>query len=245
MNVSELAPGFWRWTAPHPDWKEGADWEQDVGCVYYEAADATVLIDPLVPPERERFFEALDRDVERRGLPVVILLTCPWHERSAAELTERYGAGDAPPAGVEPFLVLPEIEETLWWLPEPRTLVAGDVLLGAPDGVSVCPDSWLEGRGLSGGDPRRAPRAPRPSRRARPRLARRAGARRRPRRARARAQRLTAIRLRSPPFPPRVSGRPTFGVGGGAGGGVGACVAVMARESYRWDQAQNSAATAT
>ena len=75
MKGSELAPGLWRWTAPHPNWREGADWEQEVGCVYYEAPDATVLIDPLVPPERERFFEALDRDVERRGLPVSILLT--------------------------------------------------------------------------------------------------------------------------------------------------------------------------
>jgi glyoxylase-like metal-dependent hydrolase (beta-lactamase superfamily II) len=64
--------------------------------------------------------------------------------RSTAELTERYGAGDAPSAGVEPVLVLPEIEETVWWLPEHSTLVVGDVLLGAPDGVSVCPDSWLE-----------------------------------------------------------------------------------------------------
>ena len=56
MNVSELAPGLWRWTALHPDWKEGEGWEQEVGCVYYEAADATVLIDPLVPAEQERFF---------------------------------------------------------------------------------------------------------------------------------------------------------------------------------------------
>ncbi len=145
MKVSELAPGLWRWTTPHPDWKEGDNWEQEVGCVYYEAAGATVLIDPLVPPERDRFFEALDRDVERRGLPVAILLTSNWHERSAGELKERYGADDAPPAGVEPVLVLPEIEETLWWLPEHRTLVAGDVIVGGPDGVSVCPGSWLEG----------------------------------------------------------------------------------------------------
>jgi hypothetical protein len=142
MTVTELAPGLWRWTAPHPDWKDGAGWEQEVGCIYYEAPDATVLFDPLVPPEREPFFEALDRDVERRGLPLTILLTCTWHERSAAELAERYGAGDVPPAGVESF-PLPEIEETVWWLPEHAALVPGDVLLGAPEGVRVCPDSWL------------------------------------------------------------------------------------------------------
>jgi glyoxylase-like metal-dependent hydrolase (beta-lactamase superfamily II) len=142
VTVTELAPGLWRWTAPHPDWTDGDDWDREVGCVYYEASDATVLIDPLVPPEREPFFEALDRDVERRGLPLTILLTCAWHERSAAELAERYGAGDVPPAGVEPF-ALPEIEETVWWLPEHGALVPGDVLLAGPEGIRVCPDSWL------------------------------------------------------------------------------------------------------
>ena len=145
MDVSELAAGLWRWTAPHPEWQEGDDWERDVGCVYYEAPGATVLIDPLVPPERDRFFEALDRDVERRGLPVAVLLTVPWHARSAAELLERYAATDEAPGGVQPFAV-PEVDETLWWLPEHAALVAGDVLLGGPAGVRVCPDSWLDER---------------------------------------------------------------------------------------------------
>ncbi len=113
--------------------------------MYYESPDAVVLIDPLLPPERERFFEALDRDVERMDLPVQILLTVPWHERSTTELAERYGAGFVAPAGVEPF-PLPEADETLWWLPEHRALVAGDVLLAAPEGVRVCPDSWLDSR---------------------------------------------------------------------------------------------------
>ena len=50
------------------------------------------------------------------------------HRRADRALRRR----QAPPAGVEPVLALPEIEETLWWLPEHRTLVAGDVLLGTP-----------------------------------------------------------------------------------------------------------------
>ena len=147
MNVAELAPGLWRWTTPHPDWTEAEEWPHEVGCVYYEAPEATLLVDPLVPAgaERERFFEALDRDVQRRGLPVAVLLTVAWHERSAAELAERYAAGDEAPAGVEAFAV-PEVDETLWWLPRHGALVAGDVLLGAEDGVRVCPDSWLDGR---------------------------------------------------------------------------------------------------
>jgi glyoxylase-like metal-dependent hydrolase (beta-lactamase superfamily II) len=146
VGLDPPEPGLWRWTAPHPDWKEGADWEREVGCVYYEAPDATVLIDPLVPPERERFFEALDRDVARRGLPVAILLTCAWHARSSDELDERYGAvrRDA----VENVVSLPFqiAEETMYWLPEHSALVTGDSLMGdGVGGITVCPDTWLEG----------------------------------------------------------------------------------------------------
>lgn len=145
MNVSELAPGLWRWTAPHPNWRQGADWEPEVGCVYYEAAGATVLIDPLVPPERERFFEALDRDVERRGVPVAILLTVPWHRRSSAELAERYETTAQNPAEVEPF-TLPDVEETVWWLSKHATLVVGESLFGDGNGgLSLCPDTWVKG----------------------------------------------------------------------------------------------------
>ena len=145
MEVTEFAPGLWRWTASHPDWKEGDDWEQEVGCVYYEAPGATVLIDPLVPADadRDRFFEALDRDVERRGLPVAIVLTCEWHGRRAQELAERYGASGEARAGLEAH-ELPDVEERIWWIPEHGALVPGDVLLGdGSGGVRVCPDSWL------------------------------------------------------------------------------------------------------
>jgi hypothetical protein len=142
VTVEQLAPGLWRWTAAHPDWKEGDDWEPDVGCVYYEAPGATVLLDPLVPAERDRFFEALDRDVERRKLPVAVLLTCEWHARSAEELAERYGATREAPDGLVAH-ELPEVDERIWWIPEHGALVPGDVLLGGDAGVRVCPDAWL------------------------------------------------------------------------------------------------------
>lgn len=156
VKVNEIAAGLWRWTAPHPGWKPNpepespADWQREVGCVYYESSAAVVLIDPLLPPERETFFEALDRDVERLGLPVTILLTVSWHERSAVELAARYGAGRTAPAGVVE-LGVPSAEETVYWLPEPRALVVGDVLVGdGRGGVRVCPGSWLpEGTGLA------------------------------------------------------------------------------------------------
>ena len=67
--------------------------------MYLETDDATVLIDPLVPPEdSERFLEYLDADVERAASPVHILLTVYWHVRSSAELAERYKANVWAPA---------------------------------------------------------------------------------------------------------------------------------------------------
>jgi len=107
MEALRIADGLWRWTAPHPNWENWPDHEREpreVGCVYYEADDATVLVDPLVPAgEEDDFFRYLDADLERRGLPIVILLTAEWHRRSADELARRYDAriGGAPPAGIE------------------------------------------------------------------------------------------------------------------------------------------------
>ncbi|HEY3551933.1 MAG TPA: hypothetical protein VGK69_12855 [Gaiellaceae bacterium] len=107
MEAVRIAEGLWRWAAEHPRWEHWPDHERlpaEVGCVYYEADDATVLVDPLVPVgEEDDFFRHLDADVERRATPVVILLTASWHRRSADELAARYDAriGGALPEGVE------------------------------------------------------------------------------------------------------------------------------------------------
>jgi glyoxylase-like metal-dependent hydrolase (beta-lactamase superfamily II) len=150
MRVDEIAPGLWRWTGLHPAWtpaEGGPDgWEQEVGSVYFEAPDAVVVFDPLVPPEdRERFLEALDRDVERTGKPLTVLLTTESHGRSADELVGRYGgvrSPDALPTGVE-AIDTGWGGELLYWLPGPRTLVAGDVMLGDGVGGVRLPDAWL------------------------------------------------------------------------------------------------------
>ncbi len=144
--MTEIIPGLWRWTGLHPDWQAGDDWSQEVGCVYYEAPEAVVLIDPLVPPEDdERFWTALDRDVERVGLPVAVLLTVDWHARSSDEILERYSGTRVIPVGVEEIRIrgVGGESERLFWLPEPRTLVTGDVIHGVEGGVRLCPDSWL------------------------------------------------------------------------------------------------------
>jgi len=166
VNVLEIAPGLWRWTGYHEEWKE------DVGCVYCETDDGVVLIDPLVPPEdTERFWPALDRDIERLRAPVHVLVTVFWHTRSAAAMVERYGArvwapttsraavarragivtdafrpGDQLPGGIEAFRTA-RSTEVVYWIPRHASLVPGDVLLGDESGaVRMCPESWLPGK---------------------------------------------------------------------------------------------------
>jgi glyoxylase-like metal-dependent hydrolase (beta-lactamase superfamily II) len=163
MDVLEIAPGLWRWTGYHEEWRE------DVGCVYCETEDGVVLVDPLVPPEdAERFWRALDRDVRRLDAAVHVLVTVCWHTRSTAAMVERYdarvwaprraraavarragvvtdsfGPGDRLPGGIE---ARPTVRggEVVYWLPRHAALVPGDVLLGdGRGGVRMCPESWL------------------------------------------------------------------------------------------------------
>ena len=163
MDAREVAPGLWIWSAYHDSWKE------NVGSVYVETADGIVLVDPLVPTkDPERFWRALDGDVERVGGGVHVLLTVFWHARSAGAVADRYGArtwvpraarapvarrgipvtdpfraGDELPGGIEAFSTA-RSSEVVYWLPHHRALVPGDVLLGADDGgVRLCPRSWL------------------------------------------------------------------------------------------------------
>lgn len=145
MEVTRIADGLWRWTARHPEWKPGEGWEPDVGCVYYEDPEVVVLIDPLVPAGKDepRFWRALDRDVGRQGLPVVVLLTSPWHERSKADVEARYGVSRVVPAGVQAFPVAPD--EDVFWIPDHGALVIGDALLDTPEGLRLQPAEWVEG----------------------------------------------------------------------------------------------------
>jgi hypothetical protein len=158
MEVQRLRDGLWRWTAPHPDWEPGGEgsaaWPEQVGCVYYEAPSATVLIDPLVPSdeaEAARFYDALDRDVQRRGLPVSILRTIVWHDRSCAALHDRYDTTDALPEGVTEIRFGDPRDEIALYLAEYRALVIGDMVIGSdtmgtapPGGLLVAPASWHE-----------------------------------------------------------------------------------------------------
>ncbi|MGA0122956.1 MAG: hypothetical protein ACO3KD_08145 [Gaiellales bacterium] len=87
MRVDRLDDGLWRWTAP----QSGSGREGN--SVYHEAPDGITLIDPLLPddPEQaERFWRALDRDVERIGTSPLIALTDPERQPGAAAVRSRY-----------------------------------------------------------------------------------------------------------------------------------------------------------
>jgi glyoxylase-like metal-dependent hydrolase (beta-lactamase superfamily II) len=163
MDVLPIAPGLWRWTAYHEEWRE------DVGSTYCETQDGVVLVDPLVPSaDAERFWDALDRDVERANGVVHVLVTVFWHTRSAAEMVSRYDArvwastsgraaierragvvtdvfrpGDELPGGIEAFGTARR-NEVVYWHPGQQALIPGDVLLGdKTGGIRMCPESWL------------------------------------------------------------------------------------------------------
>jgi hypothetical protein len=150
----ELRPGLLRWEARHPDADPDADpgspadWGPDVGSVAYAGDDALVLVDPLVPEDRDDLEREVDRLVESHGRPVRILTTLTFHRRSRDRLAERYDSATSPaktslPAGVE-TVQIKDAGETMVWLPGHRALIPGDRLLGdAADGLRLCPESWL------------------------------------------------------------------------------------------------------
>jgi glyoxylase-like metal-dependent hydrolase (beta-lactamase superfamily II) len=161
MEMREIAPGLRRWTGRHPEWKA------QVGSVSWQSAEALCLIDPLVPPEDEGgFWQTLDGEVERLSLPLHVFVTIYWHTRQAPAFVQRYGArlwvhaparapierragsisdlfepGDPLPGGLEAFQA--RGSEVVFWIPEPRALVTGDVILGSEGGgLQLCPESW-------------------------------------------------------------------------------------------------------
>jgi len=147
--VEEIAPGLRRWTSWHDHW------EEEVGSVAVDTADGLVLIDPLDPPA-----DLAD--------PKHVLITVYWHARSADRLKARVWApsrsrralrsrgveaenavAGSLPGGIVPFQT-PRVSEVVYWLPEHRALVVGDVLLGAgakpratDDPLRLCPEGWL------------------------------------------------------------------------------------------------------
>jgi glyoxylase-like metal-dependent hydrolase (beta-lactamase superfamily II) len=176
VRVTKIREGLWRWLLPHPAWMPDRDrpggWGQFVGSVYFEAKDALVLIDPLAPADgtkdAARFWKALDADVKRVGLPVVVLIGSVDHGRAADRIAARYRKRGvtvlgskkirdgvschltatleevALPRGVEAHSIVGMVPgETAFVLTTPRVVTFSDAVIGAGDGkLAVAPASW-------------------------------------------------------------------------------------------------------
>ena len=148
--AEKLAPDLWRWTGRRETIGS------DVSCVYYKTGRAILLFDPLLPPEDpEGFWQALDRDVLPIEAHVHVLVTRPSHTRSSREMLDRYPGsrlwatedtraaveeragtvtdtitvGSELPGGVVAHPT-GRTDEVVFWLPERRAVVVGDVLVG-------------------------------------------------------------------------------------------------------------------
>jgi glyoxylase-like metal-dependent hydrolase (beta-lactamase superfamily II) len=157
-HVFQISERLTYWTEPHPNWRPNPEWPQAVGCAIYAASDALVLFDPLVRDDLSpTAWDWLDGVVAARGLPVAVLLTAPWHERSTREAVERYNAevwidpvareriNDLPklralPAGIEVFTPRGVSEgQVAFFIEEERALIVAEFFLGTTTGLQLLP----------------------------------------------------------------------------------------------------------
>lgn len=85
-DLRRLADGLWYWTARHPDWHPG-EFGREVGSYAALAGGDLLLIDPLLPDEANGIFKLID---ERSADRLAILITIPYHTRSAEAIAARY-----------------------------------------------------------------------------------------------------------------------------------------------------------
>jgi hypothetical protein len=167
VEVRDVAPGLWLWRQPHPDWREGNDWEPEVSSFAVESRGVALLIDPLAPPPSAR--AAWDRiDAFQPGAAVILK---PDHVRDVDLFVRWYGVraygpylfwpediprtvlepvrpGDGLPGGLEAHFDGRGSMETPVFLPEQRALVFADGMT-APGGVlRAWATPWHEERTL-------------------------------------------------------------------------------------------------
>jgi hypothetical protein len=167
VEVRDVTPGLWIWRQPHPDWREGLDWEPEVSSVFVESRGERIVLDALAPPPRaQEVWTRLDATP-----PTVAVVLKPDHVRDVDLFVRWYGvraygpdlffAGDAPKTELEWVAAGHELpggllalhdgrgrNETPLYLPEQRALVFADGMT-APGGVlRVWATPWHEERVL-------------------------------------------------------------------------------------------------
>lgn len=167
VEIRDVAPGLWLWRQPHPDWREGNDWEPEVTSVAVRSHGVSLVLDPLAPPPSAR--EVWER-LEATSPEVAVILK-PDHVRDVDLFVRWYGAraygpflfwrGDAPRVELEPVQPGDELPgglralddgrgrmETPLYLPEQRVLVFADALTAPGGTLRVWASRWHEERTL-------------------------------------------------------------------------------------------------
>ncbi len=167
MTASELRPGVWHWTAPHPDWgKEESWWPEFVSSYAIELGDDFVLFDPLAVPSevRERATAVVltapyhERDARGLGLPVHSPPADTWQDwvekfgvdpdkvrgmesEDLAWLRAGEGVGEFHGPGPWPFGIHAyagrEDNDLVLWIPAVNAIVSGDSLSDFGDGLGI------------------------------------------------------------------------------------------------------------
>jgi glyoxylase-like metal-dependent hydrolase (beta-lactamase superfamily II) len=150
-EVVDVAPGLWIWRLSYPDWHERAGWPEVVTSTCVESGGEVAVLDPLAPPEGSEVW----RRLEARP-PTMAVVLKPDHVRDVDLIVGRYGARafgpwlferqNIPQTELEPIEPGSELpgglralydgrgrNETPLWLPEQRTLVFADALIGAEE----------------------------------------------------------------------------------------------------------------
>ena len=90
-GLHRIEEGLWHWERRHPEWHPG-EFGAVVGSYAVRTGGVTLLIDPLVDDETDPVLSDLDDMVLG---PVRILVSIPYHVRSAELLWRRYRSDDA------------------------------------------------------------------------------------------------------------------------------------------------------
>jgi glyoxylase-like metal-dependent hydrolase (beta-lactamase superfamily II) len=160
----EIAPGLRTWTAHHEEWG------REVRGFAIVEPERLILVDPLLAGDQWK-----DLAATRGELALDVLATLHFHVRSGAEVRERhpdailwayeggreaiaertpidrtFEVGEPLPGGLVALGPLPRAE-VVFWDADRAALFAGDVLLGdgeEGEGLTMCPEPWLDGPGL-------------------------------------------------------------------------------------------------
>lgn len=90
--METLAPGVHRWTAPHPEWRPRAE---EVSSYALVVGEALLIADPLLPPDEDERAASLLAELDllaAAAVRVELLVTIPYHTRSAEALYARFAA---------------------------------------------------------------------------------------------------------------------------------------------------------